>query len=98
MTAVRLSAEALADLDDIWFYIARDSVLNADRFIDRLVATMADTLSAVPLAGRAREELGMGLRSLAFGEYLVFYRVRANNVEIVRVIHGRRDLGAVFDG
>jgi plasmid stabilization system protein ParE len=55
MTAIRISAEASADLDDIWLHIARDNLLNADRFLDRLVTTITGTLSIAPLAGRSRD-------------------------------------------
>jgi plasmid stabilization system protein ParE len=45
MTRLRISAAALADLDDIWFHIAKDSAINADRFLDRLLASVTETLS-----------------------------------------------------
>jgi toxin ParE1/3/4 len=96
MTRLRISAEALADLDDIWFHIAKDSEVNADRFLDRLLASVTDTLLTAPLAGRAREDLAVGLRSFPFADYLIFYRVQEGNVEIARIIHGRRDLGRAF--
>jgi toxin ParE1/3/4 len=92
MTLVRISGAAADDLDEIWFYIASDSPLNADRFLDELVTSVTELLSVAPLAGRAREEFGTGLRSLPFHDYLIFYRVRDDDVDIVRIIHGRRDL------
>ena len=96
MTPVRISAEAEADLDAIWLYIANDSPINADRFLERLVTTLTTTLSTLPLAGRTREEFEAGLRSFPVESYIAFYRVRNNTVEIVRIIHGARDLGAIF--
>jgi toxin ParE1/3/4 len=96
MSIVRISAEASADLDEIWFYIAKDSSTNADRFLDRLLDLTNTLLADHPRAGRAREEFGPGLRSIAIGKYLVFYTVNQDEVDIVRVIHGARDLGAIF--
>ncbi len=96
MTTVRISAAAATDLDDIWLHIATDSPVNADRFLDRLVTTITGTLAVAPLAGRARDEFEAGLRSFPFEHYLVFYRVPEDAVEIVRIIHGARDLGAIF--
>ena len=96
MTTVRISEVASADLDDIWFHIASDSPLNADRFLDRLVRTITDTLAVAPLAGRARDEFEMGLRSFPFENYVIFYRVAKDAVEIIRIIHGARDLTAIF--
>jgi toxin ParE1/3/4 len=96
MTRLRISAEALADLDEIWFHIAKDSVVKADRFLDELLASVTDTLSTAPLAGRTREELAAGLRSFPCAGYLIFYRVKEGDVEIGRIIHGRRDMGRAF--
>ena len=96
MTPVRISAEAEADLDAIWLYIANDSPINADRFLERLVTTLTTTLSTLPLAGRSREEFEAGLRSFTVESYIAFCRVRKDMVEIVRIIHGARDLGAIF--
>ena len=96
MTPVRISADAENDLDAIWLYIANDSPVNADRFLDRLVAAFTTTLSTAPLAGRTRDEFGVGLRSFPIEGYIAFYRVNKDAVEIVRIIHGARDLGAIF--
>ena len=92
MTPVVISDAARIDLDDIWFYIASDSPANADRFLDRLVDVATGTLAAAPLSGREREEFGDGLRSLPVENYLIFYRVRDGAVEVLRIIHGARDL------
>lgn len=96
MTRVRFSPRARNDLDDIWLFIANDSVMNADRFIERLVMRCRDTLSVAPNAGRRREELGLGLRSFVIENYVVFYQHRNNIVDILRIIHAKRDLRGVF--
>jgi toxin ParE1/3/4 len=58
------SPEAIADLDAIWSYYervaGRTTAENIAREIDRLVATV----ETHPLAGRARDELRPGVRSL----------------------------------
>ena len=96
MTPVRISADAENDLDAIWLYIANDSPVSADQFLDRLVTTLTTTLSIAPLAGRTRDEFGVGLRSFPVESYIAFYRVRNEVVEIIRIIHGARDLAAIF--
>ena len=96
MTPVRISTNAENDLDAIWLYIANDSPVNADRFLDRLVATLTTTLSTAPLTGRARDEFETGLRSFPVENYVAFYRIHTEAVEIVRIIHGARDLSAIF--
>ncbi len=46
--------------------------------------------------GRPRDELAEGLRSFSVGRYVMFYRAIPEGVEIVRVLHGARDLGPIF--
>ena len=42
------------------------------------------------------EDLGTGCRSFAAGEYVIVYCVDGEEVLILRVVHGRRDLQALF--
>jgi toxin ParE1/3/4 len=46
-----------------------------------------------PLAGRQRPDLGPNLRSFAVHNYIVFYISQSAGIEIVRVMHGRQDIG-----
>jgi toxin ParE1/3/4 len=47
--------------------------------------------------GRARDKLRPGLRSLPVEQYVVIYRILEDAVEIVAVIHGSRDINAMFE-
>ena len=96
MRQYRVSAATKADLDEIWFYIAQDNPEAADRFIRALVTRFL-RLASMPEMGRRREELAPRLRSLAFGNYVIFYRPMENGVEIARVLHGARDLPPLFE-
>jgi toxin ParE1/3/4 len=91
----RISPRASEDLTEIWSYIADDSVANADAFIDKLYETM-DVLSRQPGAGRHREELASGMQSFPFGRYIIFHRAVTSGIEIVRVLHGARDIENIF--
>jgi len=86
---------AQADLDEIWDFIADDSEERADSFIDLLDGKF-QTLAQNPKLGRTREELAKGLRSFPVGHYIIFYLPLADGIEIVRVLHGARDLVALF--
>ena len=92
---VRLTARAEEDLIDIWVSIAGDNPVNADRFLDVLNERI-DTLSDYPDRGAARPEIGKGLRILVEGNYLILYRTNPPDVEIVRVIHGARNLHGIL--
>lgn len=93
---VRVSRAAKNDLDEIWFYIARDDIDAADRFVDFLTDKFP-LLASSPAMGRARDELQPGLRSFPVKRYLIFYRQRKGGIDIVRVIHGARDFRPLFD-
>ncbi len=55
-------------------------------------------LAGFPHAGRSRDgDFGSGCRSVAVGEYVIVYCVENVDVLILRVVHGRRDLDALFD-
>lgn len=47
--------------------------------------------------GRLRAEIRPWLRSFAAGRYIIFYRVLAEEVEILRVIHSARDIERIFE-
>jgi len=81
---------AEAELDDIWLYIARDSLDAADRTIAR-IRHSAGMLADHPMLGRrgrldgARELIVPGL------PYILIYRILGDTVEILRVYHTSRD-------
>jgi toxin ParE1/3/4 len=45
---------------------------------------------------RARDELSRGIRSLAFGRYAVFFEPSRDGIDVVRVLHGSRDIDEQF--
>lgn len=96
MNQYRVSDLARSDLNEIWDYIAHDNPEVADRFIGSLVSRFPK-LAAMPELGRSREELARNLRSFPVGRYIIFYRSMQEGIEIVRVLHGARDLPPLFD-
>ena len=96
MAGITRSPRAGADLDDIWLHIALDNPGAADRLIDRIVRRIQD-LEDHPRLGPARPEISPEARMLIVGDYLVLYKVEGSDVIIVRVVHGARDLAALFD-
>jgi toxin ParE1/3/4 len=90
--------QADSDLDDIWYYVAtRSGSLHvADRFIDS-VTNRFFLLASHPNIGRARDEdLRPGLRSFPAGEYVIIYRIQHEDVLILRVVRGSRNVEALF--
>ncbi|MBZ5618277.1 MAG: type II toxin-antitoxin system RelE/ParE family toxin [Acidobacteriia bacterium] len=91
----RLTRRARRDVLDIWWRIAEDNEPAADRFIDLLTRHFR-LLGDNPHVGRRREELRPGYRSFPVGEYLILYRIREPGVQILHVVHGRRDMEGLF--
>ena len=86
---------ARIDLAEIWVNIAEDNVARADAFIETIDQKF-HILSEQPKMGRLRDELEEGLRSFPVGRYIIFYLPLPQGIEIVRVLHGARDLDALF--
>jgi toxin ParE1/3/4 len=89
----RKSPQAEIDLALIWQFIADGSVKAADTLLDRIDDTF-NMLAQTPLAGRARNDLALNLRSFPIGSYVIFYTPVSDGVEVVRVMHGRQDIDA----
>ncbi|MER8968982.1 type II toxin-antitoxin system RelE/ParE family toxin [Mesorhizobium sp. M0808] len=89
------SPAAEDDLIDIWFGIARDNPLAADRFLDAIAERIVQ-LGIFPESGPKRPDIAAEVRALTIGNYLVLYRLAEQRVEIVRVVHGARDASALF--
>lgn len=95
MPSITIRPKAMADLADIWAYIAEDSSRHADA--TARVNGEFQMLARQPRMGRERPELFAGLRSFPIGSYVVFYLPRARGIEVVRVLHGARDLKPFFE-
>ena len=95
MPELTISPEANQDLLDIWLYIAEDSPMNADQFLDKL-HTKALNLSEFKEIGIDRPELAKDLRSFPVDRYMLYYRAVPTGIELVRVLHGSRDSKSLF--
>jgi toxin ParE1/3/4 len=87
---------ALFDLTEIWSYVAEDSLANADNLAVRFDKAFT-LLARRPGLGRARPELYPNLRSFVVRKYVVFYLPLPNGIDVIRVLHGVRDIETVFD-
>ncbi len=90
-----IAEQAREDLMEIWLYIASDSIRGADNFTDFLYEKCT-ILCSTPEIGRKRDELLPGLRCLPAKRYLIFYRIKNDSIEIVRILSGYRDIESIF--
>lgn len=86
---------AEADLTGIYDFVATDNRAAAGALIERF-ERQAQTLANSPGIGRARPELRPDLRSFPVGRYVLLYRPSEGGIEVVRVLHGMRDLDRIF--
>ena len=94
---MRLAFTPLAeqDLEAIADYIAAGNPVRALSFVRELRA-QCQRITLKPSGYRLRPELDDGIRSCAHGHYVIFFEATAEAVLVVRVLHGARDLPAVF--
>ena len=91
------TAAAERDLSEIWDYIAEDNETAADKTL-REIDARCQMLGEHPKMGRDRSDIVPRVRSFPVGNYLIFYRETSHGVEIIRVLHGARNLNFIdFD-
>jgi len=92
MNSFRLSPEAARDIEEIWEYIARDSVRAARRVRLGLLAACR-RLAQHPGLGHRREDLtDKPVLFWPVYSYLIIYNPTTKPLEIVRILHGAQDL------
>jgi toxin ParE1/3/4 len=98
-----LAIHPRADLDQMecFSFLARHSPAAARRFLDAVESALS-SIAANPAAGhrylhaRRPDEDWRYIHVPGFRKYLVFYRLAAVQTEVVRIVHGSRDLDSIF--
>lgn len=97
MRSVFFSPAAASDVQEIFDQISAENLTAANRILDEIESSCA-SLGRHPRMGVARGDLLPGIRLVVVSQlYVVFYRIQDEAVEIVRVVHGRRDYSKLFD-
>ncbi|NET61539.1 MAG: type II toxin-antitoxin system RelE/ParE family toxin [Symploca sp. SIO2E6] len=95
MSRFKLSQQAAQDIEDIWNYLAQENPQVADHILDQLRERFF-LLIKFPELGRVRSDLAPAVRGFPVGNYIIFYLSLEQGIEIVRVLHGSRDLRQIF--
>ena len=99
MSGYKFTPQAVADLFDIWSFIAEDNRAAADRG-EEAVFSACDFLAESPLAGRIRTDLTpLPVRFWVlqpYPHYLVVYDPEKQPLPIIRILHISRDLPRVL--
>lgn len=87
-----ISKKAIADLEEIWLYTAKNwSVQQADRYYN-LIFSEINYLSKNVNAGKSMEHVRKGYRASKVKSHYIFYRIVNNTLEVIRILHERMDI------
>lgn len=99
MSHYLFTPQAVDDLFEIWLYIARDNLEAANR-VEDAVHNACAFLADGPLRGQTREDLTkLPLRFWtvqAFPNYIIVYDPATDPLQIIRILHGSRDILAIL--
>ena len=94
---VKWSIPAKNDLKQIHDYIAKDSKYYAQNVV-REIVTKTETLIDFPEIGRVVPEISdQNIRELIVYSYRLIYEISESGIEIIAIIHGRRDFNSAWD-
>jgi toxin ParE1/3/4 len=81
----------------IWDYLVEEAgEATADSILD-VIQKKCEKIAAFPEAGQIRNELLANLRSFVVKSYVVFYMPLSDGIDVLRVLHGARDIESVFE-
>lgn len=87
----RLTPAAQVDLDDIWeTTVAQWSVDQAEAYLRGLWKTL-DVLIFQPKIARERHEIVPPVRLHPYRSHVIIYRIEGDFIEVVRLVHHRRN-------
>ncbi|MGE0753152.1 MAG: type II toxin-antitoxin system RelE/ParE family toxin [Variibacter sp.] len=90
------SLPAERDLEEVWDYLAFEASIGVAQARMDAIERHAGTLLQHPFIGRPRDDLRPGVRGILITPHVLFYRVHADVIEILRVIHSSRDVETEF--
>src|SRR6266516_3704082 len=96
MGTILRTTKAHWDLVQISTDVGGEDPVAADRLLD-IIDEKCRLLAQFPAMGRRREDLAPDLRSFPAGNYLIFYRPITEGIQVIRVLHGARDLPPLFE-
>jgi plasmid stabilization system protein ParE len=93
---VKISEAAFIELMQIGRAIKIDNPKRAESFVSEIYEkcqSLSSMARAFPLLPRWEEQ---GIRRRPFGDYLIFYRIIKDQIDILHILHGARDYEAIL--
>jgi toxin ParE1/3/4 len=94
--AYSFTDNAIRDLDSICDLIAIDNPDAASNLFDD-IREQCVRVARFPFGGKKYDRIKLNLRGFIVKSYIIFYTVEGENILIIRVVNGYRDLADVFD-
>lgn len=91
MSRVRFTLSSRLDLQEIGDFIAKDNEHAAHQLIVRL-EERCGSLASNNRIGRQRTDIRPDVRSITEGLYVILYRIVKDDIQILRIVHGKRDI------
>ena len=96
MKRCALRPRAQRDLEDIWDHTVRTwGAAQAEKYLRQIEAALA-TITRDPQIGRSCDDIRAGYRRFPTGSHIVFYRIDAEVIDVVRILHQRMDFEQHF--
>jgi toxin ParE1/3/4 len=96
MKRLVITIDASRDLSEISDYFLEQSIEAGDRFVEGF-GKKCQHLAEFPYLGRSYDQFAPGLRGIPLMDYIIFYQIVGEGIEILRVISGYRNLQTVFN-
>lgn len=93
---VVLTDEALADLESIGDYIARDNPARAATFVAELIDRARGLFKMPKRFPVVARYAHLDVRRCVHGNYLIFYRIEPDRISVLHILHGARDYEAIL--
>jgi toxin ParE1/3/4 len=86
-----LTPRAQADLDHIWDYTTERWGVDQAETYTREIWQRIEKVAARPAIGQACSDIRAGYYKISCGSHFVFYRITADGIDVVRILHERMD-------
>lgn len=96
MMPLQFTPAASADLDEILDFVAKDRPHTAVQVIET-IRKQCEILQSYPEMGQAYPEFGTDIRGIPQQRWMIFYRIKINSVQILRILDGARHIDLLFD-
>lgn len=96
MLRIVRSSESESDLLTLSEWIGADNPSAAARWLDEIDRTV-QLLATFPNVGESVERYGPGVRRISLGAYVILFRPIEGDLELMRVLHGSRNIDRLFE-